>query len=134
MDTDSFHRRLLPKALIALHGIAGRRLVREALRASDLDGYFPLAESFHTQADPAFCALATLVIVLNSLDIDSGRLWRRYSTELLGSCRSSAVGPNTAPPKSEAAISPSHGPVGVVASPTASLGRAVTGPARTRAS
>lgn len=38
MDADSFHRRLLPKALIALFGTEGRRLVREALRAGDLDG------------------------------------------------------------------------------------------------
>lgn len=66
-------------------------MFREALGAGTMEGYFPLAEQFHTQAEPAFCGLGTLVIVLNALAIDPGRPWRGpwrwYSEELLDCCR-----------------------------------------------
>ena len=62
----------------------------EALAAGGLDGYFPLAEQFHTQADPAFCGLGSLVVALNALSIDPGRLWkgpwRWFAEELLDCC------------------------------------------------
>jgi glutathione gamma-glutamylcysteinyltransferase len=62
----------------------------EALSAGGLDGYFPLAEQFHTQSDPAFCGLGSLVVGLNALGIDPGRLWkgpwRWFSEELLDCC------------------------------------------------
>jgi glutathione gamma-glutamylcysteinyltransferase len=57
-----------------------------------MEGYFALAEQFHTQAEPAFCGLGTLVMVLNALEIDPGRTWkgpwRWYSEEHLDCCRS----------------------------------------------
>jgi glutathione gamma-glutamylcysteinyltransferase len=91
MLTDSFYRRPLPDRVIPFSSPEGRRLFREALAAGTLEGYFPLAEQFHTQAEPAFCGLGTLVIVLNALAIDPGRLWRGpwrwYSEELLDCCR-----------------------------------------------
>lgn len=46
----------------------------------------------HTQAEPAFCGLGTLVMVLNALAIDPGRAWkgpwRWYAEEHLDCCRS----------------------------------------------
>jgi Phytochelatin synthase len=48
----------------------------EALALGGLAGYFPLAEQFHTQSDPAFCGLGSLVVALNGLAIDPGRLWK----------------------------------------------------------
>jgi glutathione gamma-glutamylcysteinyltransferase len=65
----------------------GRRLFKEALNCGDdnfMQIYFPLAEQFTTQAEPAFCGLATLAMCLNALDIDPGRLWKwpwRWFTE-----------------------------------------------------
>lgn len=57
--------------------------------------YFPLAEQFITQAEPAFCGLATLAMCLNALQIDPGRLWkgtwRWYSEELFDCCTSLSV-------------------------------------------
>lgn len=54
-------------------------------------GYFPLAEQFHTQAEPAFCGLGTLVIILNALSIDPQRIWkgvwRWYGEEFLDCCQ-----------------------------------------------
>jgi glutathione gamma-glutamylcysteinyltransferase len=91
MQAESFYRRPLPSPLVPFSSPQGRVLFREALAAGTMEGYFPLAEQFHTQAEPAFCGLGTLVIVLNALAIDPGRAWRGpwrwYSEELLDCCR-----------------------------------------------
>ena len=41
-----------------------------------MECYFPLAEQFRTQDEPAFCGLSTLVVLLNTLRIDPGRVWK----------------------------------------------------------
>jgi glutathione gamma-glutamylcysteinyltransferase len=90
MSTETFHRRPLPGDLIAFASSEGRAIFREALAQGGMEGYFPLAEQFHTQSDPAFCGLGTLVLVLNALAIDPERVWkgpwRWYSEELLDCC------------------------------------------------
>jgi glutathione gamma-glutamylcysteinyltransferase len=90
MQQQSLYRRPLPEALVAFASDEGRILFREALGEGHLEGFFALAEQFHTQADPAFCGLASLVVVLNALGVDPGRLWkgpwRWYSEELLDCC------------------------------------------------
>ncbi len=87
---DTFYRRPLPDGLIPFSSPDGRDLFREALAEGTMDGWFPLAENFHTQAEPAYCALGSLVVVLNALAIDPGRTWkgpwRWYSEELLDCC------------------------------------------------
>ena len=57
----SFYRRPLPESAIEFSSPEGRRVFSEALARGGLDGYFRIAEQFHTQADPAFCGLGTLV-------------------------------------------------------------------------
>lgn len=56
-----------------------------------MEGWFALAEQFHTQAEPAFCGLGSLVVALNALQIDPGRAWkgpwRWYGEELLDCCQ-----------------------------------------------
>src|ERR1044071_1969332 len=91
MAWESFYRRPLPEGLVALSSPAGRALFKEALLEGGMEGYFPLAEQLHTQADPAFCGLGSLVVVLNALAIDPGRAWkgawRWYAEDLLDCCR-----------------------------------------------
>ena len=86
----SFYQRSLPGGLVAFSSDEGRSLFREALAEGHLEGFFAVAEQFHTQADPAFCGLGSLVVVLNALAIDPGRLWkgpwRWFSEELLDCC------------------------------------------------
>ncbi|HEY0465153.1 MAG TPA: phytochelatin synthase family protein [Polyangiaceae bacterium] len=86
----TLYRRPLPADAIAFSSADGRRVFAEALSAGGLDGYFPLAEQFHTQADPAFCGLGSLVVALNALAIDPGRLWkgpwRWFAEDLLDCC------------------------------------------------
>ncbi len=88
--SETLYRRPLPADATAFSSPAGRRLFAEALAAGGLDGYFPLAEQFHTQSEPAFCGLGSLVVALNALAIDPGRLWkgpwRWFSEDLLDCC------------------------------------------------
>lgn len=86
----SFYRRPLPPEQVAFAGPEGRRLFREALAEGHMEGWFALAEQFHTQSEPAFCGLGTLVVALNALAIDPGRAWkgpwRWYGEEMLDCC------------------------------------------------
>ncbi|OWZ19759.1 Glutathione gamma-glutamylcysteinyltransferase [Phytophthora megakarya] len=94
---NSFHRRHLPEGCIAFSSSEGRKLFMEAINSSDnyMQIYFPLAEQFITQAEPAYCGLATLAMCLNALQIDPGRLWkgpwRWFSEELLDCCKPLSV-------------------------------------------
>lgn len=87
---ETLYRRPLPSDAIAFSSAEGRQVFAEALSAGGLAGYFPLAEQFHTQSDPAFCGLGSLVVALNALGIDPGRLWkgpwRWFAEELLDCC------------------------------------------------
>lgn len=85
-----FHRRPLPDDLVAFSSDRGRAMLREAMDEGTAEAWFPLAEQFHTQADPATCGLGSLVVVLNALDIDPGRPWkgpwRWFSEDQLDCC------------------------------------------------
>lgn len=63
----------------------------EALAAGMGESFYPLVSHLHTQAEPAWCGLGTLVTVLNALDIDPGRTWkapwRFFGEELLVCCK-----------------------------------------------
>lgn len=87
----SFYRRPLPAGCIAFSSDEGRAIFREALGRGTMESFFTLIEQFHTQAEPAFCGLGTLVMVLNALAIDPGRAWkgpwRWYAEEHLDCCR-----------------------------------------------
>jgi glutathione gamma-glutamylcysteinyltransferase len=87
---ETLYRRPLPGDAIAFASPEGQRLFGEALAAGGLGGYFALAEQYQTQSDPAFCGLGSLVVALNALAIDPGRLWkgpwRWFSEELLDCC------------------------------------------------
>ncbi len=89
----TFYKRPLPVGLVPFASEEGRRLFQEALSSGTMAGYFALAEQFRTQADPAFCGLGTLVVVLNALAIDPGPErpwkgpWRWFSEEHLDCCR-----------------------------------------------
>jgi glutathione gamma-glutamylcysteinyltransferase len=86
----SRYRQPLPSGHVPFASPEGRVLFEEAMRAGSLESFFPLIEQFHTQADPAFCGLASLVMTLNALAIDPGRLWRGpwrwFSEDLLDCC------------------------------------------------
>jgi len=84
------YKRPLPNTAIAFASPEGRRLFAEALAAGGMTGYFPLAEQFHTQSDPAYCGLGSLVMAFNALAIDPERLWkgvwRWFAEDMLDCC------------------------------------------------
>eukprot|EP00467_Chlorarachnion_reptans_P022901 CAMPEP_0114510510 /NCGR_PEP_ID=MMETSP0109-20121206/13837_1 /TAXON_ID=29199 /ORGANISM="Chlorarachnion reptans, Strain CCCM449" /LENGTH=567 /DNA_ID=CAMNT_0001689845 /DNA_START=80 /DNA_END=1783 /DNA_ORIENTATION=- len=88
----SFYKRELPSNCIRFAGDEGVRMFQDALAAGTGSAYFPLAEQFRTQDEPAFCGLSTLTMVLNALSIDPGRIWkggwRWFSEEMLDCCES----------------------------------------------
>lgn len=89
MVAPSFYRRPLPEGLTPFSSNEGKQLFREALSAGTMEGYFALSEQFHTQADPAYCGLGSLVVALNALGVDPGRLWKgpwRWFDESLLDC------------------------------------------------
>jgi glutathione gamma-glutamylcysteinyltransferase len=51
-------------------------LFAAAMAGDGLGSFWKLIEQFTTQAEPAFCGLSTLVIVLNALSIDPRRVWK----------------------------------------------------------
>ncbi|QDZ22485.1 peptidase C83 domain-containing protein [Chloropicon primus] len=88
----SFHRRELPRdTCVSFASPRGKKIFTRALLKGTMRNYFALAEQFHTQQEPAYCGLATLVMVLNAMAIDPGRVWkgvwRWFSEELLDCCK-----------------------------------------------
>ena len=63
----SFHMRPLPDTCVKLSSPEGKLLFREALSLGGMEGYFSLAENFITQAEPSYCSVSTLTMVLNSM-------------------------------------------------------------------
>jgi len=88
----SFHRRTLPPNLLALSSPRGRAAFLESLASLDAESYFPLAEQFATQGEPAYCGITSLVVVLNAMGVDPNVRWRGgwrwYEGEdsILGNC------------------------------------------------
>ncbi|KNC52791.1 phytochelatin synthase family protein [Thecamonas trahens ATCC 50062] len=91
MNDTSFYRRPLPETCVAFSSVRGRKMFAEALSEGNMEVFFSLVEQFTTQAEPAFCGLGTLVMVLNALAVDPKRVWkgvwRWYDEELLDCCK-----------------------------------------------
>ena len=91
LSIHSYYRRKLPTPpCVPFSSMEGRQLFAEALANRGMECYWKLAEQFHTQEEPAFCGLGTLVMVLNALSIDPRRqwkgVWRWFSEEMLECC------------------------------------------------
>ncbi|CAN6981721.1 unnamed protein product [Brassica rapa subsp. trilocularis] len=77
MSTASLYRRFLPSPpAIDFASVEGKRIFNEALQKGTMEGFFRLISYFQTQSEPAYCGLASLSMVLNSLSIDPGRKWK----------------------------------------------------------
>jgi glutathione gamma-glutamylcysteinyltransferase len=72
----TFHKRVLPSPAVPFSSPAGKALFADALTAGTAECYFPLSEQFITQAEPAYCGITSLAMVLNTLGIDPRRTWK----------------------------------------------------------
>ncbi|KAJ4802439.1 Glutathione gamma-glutamylcysteinyltransferase 1 [Rhynchospora pubera] len=77
MAVAGLYRRILPSPpAIEFASCDGKRLFSEALQSGTMEGFFRLISYFQTQSEPAYCGLASLSVVLNTLAIDPGRKWK----------------------------------------------------------
>lgn len=85
-----FYLRDLPNSCVDFSSKEGKKLFSEALTKGQMESYFRLAGQYHAQSEPAFCGIAVLCMVLNSLSIDPQRIWkspwRWYSEEMMVCC------------------------------------------------
>ncbi|RCN42354.1 glutathione gamma-glutamylcysteinyltransferase [Ancylostoma caninum] len=86
----NFYRRALPSSCVDFSSEEGKQLFKESLLEGNANIYFKLAAQFRTQDEPAYCGLSTLVMVLNALEVDPGRVWkapwRFYHETMLDCC------------------------------------------------
>ena len=91
MASQTFYGRALPSKLVDYRSTESKNRLCRSLQSGLAVPYLALSSCFNTQAEPAFCGLSTLAIILNSLRIDPQRvwktIWRWYSEELLECCR-----------------------------------------------
>ncbi|TPX33844.1 hypothetical protein SmJEL517_g03309 [Synchytrium microbalum] len=91
LPNPSFYKRQLPNSCIPFNSERGKQLFRRSLDSGCLESYFSLSMHFLTQAEPAFCGLASLCMILNALEVDPLRqwkgVWRWYDESLLDCCR-----------------------------------------------
>eukprot|EP00850_Spirogloea_muscicola_P014612 SM000106S13960 [mRNA] locus=s106:191633:194479:+ [translate_table: standard] len=90
MAVAGMYRRTLPSPpAIEFASPEGKALFKEALESGGMNGFFELISHFQTQAEPAFCGLASLAVVLNALAVDPGRTWKgpwRWFDETMLDC------------------------------------------------
>ncbi|EPX72605.1 phytochelatin synthetase [Schizosaccharomyces octosporus yFS286] len=91
-NNKSFYKRTLPPQCLAFDSHQGKQVFLKALQEGHMENYFTLAQQMVTQNEPAFCGIGTLCMILNSLKVDPGRLWkgswRWYDQDMLDCCRS----------------------------------------------
>ena len=91
LASKSFYKRPLPSPCTAFNSPEGRQIFANALREDNLNSYFLLSQHFLTQNEPAYCALGTLAMILNALEMDPQRVWkgpwRFYDQDMLDCCR-----------------------------------------------
>ena len=87
----TFYGRSLPQNLIDYRSAESKTRLRRSLQTGYAVSYLALSSCFNTQAEPAYCGVSTLAIILNALRIDPQLIWRTiwrwYSEELLDCCR-----------------------------------------------
>ena len=85
-----FYRKPLPSSCIDFASTEGKNIFKEALNEGTMDCFFNLSSQFRTQEEPAYCGLSTLVMVLNALSVDPGKVWkapwRWYHESMLDCC------------------------------------------------
>lgn len=86
----SFYQRKLPDTCVAFASQEGKKIFKSALENNGLKSFYNLIEQHHTQTEPAFCGVSTLVLVLNALAVDPGQHWkgpwRWYEEKMLNCC------------------------------------------------
>ncbi|KAJ3412999.1 hypothetical protein HDV05_008650 [Chytridiales sp. JEL 0842] len=77
-------------SLTSFNSTTGRKLFKESLADGSAEAFLQLSGNLAHQSEPAYCALGSLAIVLNALEVDPKRPWkgpwRWYDETLLECC------------------------------------------------
>ena len=71
-----FFRRALPETCVELASREGQRCFASAMATNGVGCFFHLISQFRTQDEPAYCGVSTLVMILNALQVDPGKIWK----------------------------------------------------------
>ncbi|XP_064598781.1 uncharacterized protein LOC135465471 [Liolophura sinensis] len=96
---EPIYRKQLPVNCVDFTSREGKEIFTEALRSGHMECFFKLVSQFRTQDEPPFCGLSTLVMVLNALSVDPGRVWKfpwRWYHERMLACRCRCTSVDTA--------------------------------------
>lgn len=89
-QTQQFYTFKLPDSCISFSSTKGKHLFYESMSSGHMECYFKLAAQFLTQEEVTFCGLTTLVMILNALAIDHGKMWKEpwrwYDENMLDFC------------------------------------------------
>ncbi|RUS70018.1 hypothetical protein EGW08_022222 [Elysia chlorotica] len=87
---DQFYRMPLPQTGIDFSSSEGKAIFSEALASGHMQCFFKLIAQFRTQDEIAYCGITSLVMALNALEVDPGRIWkgpwRWYHESMLDCC------------------------------------------------
>ena len=72
----TIYTRPLPETTIDFASPKSKVLLQNAIEQDTANVYFPLAQQYLTQSDPAYCGIATLCMILNACTIDPYRTWK----------------------------------------------------------
>jgi len=99
-QSDTRYMMPLPSDVIRFNSPEGRKIFKDCVAEGGTEGsYYALADAFTTQEEAGSCGLGSLVMVLNSLLVDSGSQlfsyapWRWYNEALLKN-KSTFLGPD----------------------------------------
>jgi glutathione gamma-glutamylcysteinyltransferase len=87
----SFYQRILPSSTcVGFASPKGKKIFQSALHNHGLKSFYNLIQQYHTQTEPAYCGVSTLVMVLNALAVDPQQNWkgpwRWYEERMLNCC------------------------------------------------
>ncbi|KAI9360045.1 Phytochelatin synthase, partial [Zopfochytrium polystomum] len=61
---------------VSFNSAEGRKLFKESLAEGSAEAFLQLSGNLAHQSEPAFCALGSLAIVLNALEVDPQKPWK----------------------------------------------------------
>ncbi|GFR90947.1 glutathione gamma-glutamylcysteinyltransferase [Elysia marginata] len=90
VSAKQFYRRPLPESCIDFTSSKGKEIFSEALASGHMECFFKLMAQYRTQDEIAYCGITSLVMALNALEVDPGRVWkgpwRWYHESMLDCC------------------------------------------------
>ena len=85
-----YQKQLDSNLCTAFESEKGQKLFKEAINTDYMNIYYTLSPQFCTQQHPNYCGVSALVMILNGLRVDPGRMWkypwRWYDEKMLNTC------------------------------------------------